>query len=886
MRFAFIRALRPTYVTFGLLMAVLFSSCGNESSWTYKAWHNTLAHYNIYFNGEQKWLETYQAVRESYKDDFRKPINLFNYGTTESLQGNLGAMDEVVKKASTMIDKHPKSKWVDDAYFLTGKAYLFKGDPVAAINIFDFVSSQYKDPKIVFQAKLWSVRALLIQGKIIDAEAMAAAILKNPKLPKELLHVAQFTLGAIYHQQQKYQQSADLLQKALPRLTNRMDCYRTHFALGQAYQKTGDYSKSEKAYAKVPRFNPPYDITFNSQIEQVSILSAQQRDFAKANKILNRMLKDDKNLEYKGQIYYRMALNELDAGNTQKAIETLKVSVQQSITDKNQKTSSYLKIGDIYYQQKAYLQAGIYYDSANRVLDETHPDFETILAKNQIVTDLLEHLVRITQNDSLIRLVRDENFLAEKIKTAKRKEKEIEERSKALAEQSKNQTSPGFPTSPGMPMNPNLGGTSSGSSFPFYNIVTRKNGIAEFNRTYGERPNVDFWKYSSKMQLSNTATKKDTDDNSTSDKDSTSKQKKTEIANNRLKNIAKEDRKYYENLPFDADQQAKLLQEIEISLFESAGIYANKLNEYETAQNQYLNLIIRFANSAYLPQTYYELIKIHRIENHPSLARLYTDTLKTKFPESIYVKMIDNPEAINSIRNPQAENNQIIQDSYDSMLIAFQNKQYQEAIQIKLNTDKTYSGNSLQPRFDFVYGLCLLKSDSVKAAEIFKQISLDYPNTDVSQRSKSILISLEKRNIAALPDSVKNLLSGGSSFSMPKATDKIDALIILPKTTNVNMAKALISDLNKKEFSFDNLIMGRHIPIKDSYIMLIENFSSSDKTQFYVRYLSQQTDLFNSRGIFKYETLSISNENLQLLLKSENLEEYRNWYKSKFSGLD
>ena len=884
MRFAFIRALRPTYVTFGLLIALLFSSCGNESSWTYKAWHNTLAHYNIYFNGEQKWLETYQAVRESYKDDFRKPINLFNYGTSESLQGNLGAMDEVVKKASTMIDKHPKSKWVDDAYFLTGKAYLFKGDAIAAINIFDFVSSQYKDPKIVFQAKLWSVRALLLQGKIIDAEAMAATILKNPKLPKELLHVAQFTLGAIYHQQKKYQQSADLLQKALPRLTDRMDCYRTHFALGQAYQKTGDFSKAEKAYAKVPRFNPPYDITFNSQIEQVSILSAQQRDFAKANKILNRMLKDDKNLEYKGQIYYRMALNELDAGNTQKAIETLKVSVQQSITDKNQKTSSYLKIGDIYYQQKVYLQAGMYYDSANRVLDETHPDFETILAKNQIVTDLLEHLVRITQNDSLIRLVRDETFLTEKIKIAKRKEKEASDRAKELAEQSKNRTAPAFPTNPSMPMNPNLGGSSSGSSFPFYNIVTRKNGIAEFNRTYGERPNVDFWKYSSKMQVSNNTAQTNKNDTDLTPNDSA--QKNSEIASDRLKNIAKEDRKYYENLPFESTQQEKLLQEVEISLFESAGIYANKLNEYETAQNQYLNLINRFSNSAYLPQTYYELIKLHRIENQPSLARLYTDTLKSKFPESIYVKMIDNPEAINSIRNPQAESNQIIQNYYDSMLMAFQNKRYQEAIQIKLNTDKTYSGNSLQPRFDFVYGLCLLKSDSVKAAEIFKQISLDYPNTDVSQRSKSILVSLEKRNISVLPDSVKNLLSGGNSFSIPKPTDKLDALVILPKSTNVNMAKALISDLNKKEFSFDELIMGRHIPVKDSYILLVENFSSADKTRFYARYLSQQTDLFNSRGIFKYETLTISTENLQLLLKNENIEEYLQWHKAKFSNLD
>ena len=882
MRFAFIRALRRTYTILSILMVLFVSSCGNESSWTYKAWHNTLAHYNIYFNGEQKWLETYQAVREAYKDDFRKPINLFNYGTLESLQGNLGAMDEVVKKASTMIDKHPKSKWVDDAYLLTGKAYLFKGDATAAVNIFDFVSNQYKDPKILFQSKLWTVRALLAQGKTIDAEAMASNILKNPKLPKEQLHIAQYTLGAIYHQQKKYQQSAELLQKALPRLTDRMDCYRTYFALGQAYQNTGDYAKAEKAYAKVPRFNPPYDITFNAQIEQVSILSAQQRDFAKANKILNRMLKDDKNLDYKGQIYYRMALNELDAGDIPKALEILKISVQESATDKNQKTSSYLKIGDIQYQQKDYLQAGIYYDSANRVLDATHPDFEKILAKNQIVTDLLVHLVRISQNDSLIRLVRDEDFLKEKIKIAKKKEKDDLDRAKALAEQSKNRPTPNFPSNPGMPMNPNLGGGGTGSSFPFYNVITRKNGFAEFKRNFGDRPNVDFWKYASKMQNPNNNNPSDPIQDNTDKQDSA----KTEALNDKLKDIAKEDRKYYENLPFEESEQEKLLQEIEISLFESAGIYAGKLNENETAQNQYLKLINRFYNSAYLPQTYYELIKIHRLENQPSVARLYTDTLKSKFPESIYVKMLENPDAINSIQNPEAESNKIIQNAYDSMLREFQNKNYQRAIEIKLNTDKSYSGNSLQPRFDFVYGLCLLKQDSIKGTEIFKQISLDYPNTDVSQRAKSILTSLEKRNIAQLPDSVKNSLNQSNSFKLPNADVLLDAIILIPKSANVNMTKALLSDLNKNEFSFDNLVMGRHIPIKDYYVLIVENFTSADKTRFYARYLSQKTDLFNSRGIFKYETLTISNENLQLLVKSEDIEGYINWHKSSYSDLD
>ena len=881
MKFAFIRALRPFKIAIGLLWVVSFTSCGNESSWSYKAWHNTLAHYNIFFNGEQKWIETYQAVREGYKDDFRKPINLFNYGTLESLQGNLGAMDEVVKKASTMIDKHPKSKWVDDAYLLTGKAYLFKGDAIAAVNIFDFVASQYPDPKMQFQAKLWTVRALLLQGKIIDAEALAASIMKNPKLPKELLPTAQFSLGAIYHQQKKYQQSAELLQLALPRLKDRMDRYRTYFALGQAYQKTGDYAKAEKCYARVPRFNPPYDITFNSQIEQVSILSAQQRDFVKANKILNRMLKDDKNVEFKGQIYYRMALNELDAANTEKAILTLKKSIIESVIDKNQKTTSYLKIGDIYYQQRAYRDAGIYYDSANRVLDETHPDFELILAKNQIVTDLLEHLVRITQNDSFLRLALDEDFLKEKIKAAKREEKEAAERAKEMLNRAKNNPAPNpFPSNPGMPMNPNLsGGNTGGSSFPFYNVVTRKNGIVEFKRLYGERPNVDFWKYASKMQQSNPGDPKNTDkvENPNSD----SSDSKRIALNDRLKNIAQEERKYYENIPFEREQQEKMRSEIEVSLFESAGIYANKLNENETAQNQYITLLNRFSKSDYVPQTYYELVKIYRIENQPSLARMYTDTLKARFPESIYLRMLENPDAVITNQNTQSESHATIQNKYDSMVLAYQSKRYSEAIAIKLSADKSFSGNSLQPRFDYVYALCLLRSDSLKALQSLKQIVLDYPRTDVSDRSKSLIEALERRRNTSLPDSLQTTSNPSNIFSVPDVNVKLDALVIIPKESNVNLTKALISDLNKKEFSFDNLVVGRHIPLSESYIILVENFVSAEKTRFYSRFLNQQTDQFNSKGIFKYQVLSISPENLQRLVKSQNLEAYIDWYKAQ-----
>jgi hypothetical protein len=77
------------------------------------------------------------------------------------------------------------------------------------------------------------------------------------------------------------------------------------------------------------------------------------------------------------------------------------------------------------------------------------------------------------------------------------------------------------------------------------------------------------------------------------------------------------------------------------------------------------------------------------------------------------------------------------------------------------------------------------------------------------------------------------------------------------------------------------LVVGRHIPLSDSYIILVENFVSAEKTRFYSRFLNQQTDQFNSKGIFKYHVLSISQENLQKLVKSQNLEAYRDWYKAQ-----
>jgi len=118
-------------------------------------------------------------------------------------------------------------------------------------------------------------------------------------------------------------------------------------------------------------------------------------------------------------------------------------------------------------------------------------------------------------------------------------------------------------------------------------------------------------------------------------------------------------------------------------------------------------------------------------------------------------------------------------------------------------------------------------------------------------------------------------------FTQDKATTPLQCMIIVPKNTNVNMIKSAISDLNKKEFSFDNIQMGPSISADQKYLLFVENFASPDKTKFYVQFLKKQTAYFSGKGLFEYEVVTISDENMQALVKSLDWNTYLNWNKDQ-----
>ncbi|MEY4040710.1 MAG: hypothetical protein RL233_241 [Bacteroidota bacterium] len=875
-----------------LLIATFLTSCSNQESWAYKEWHNTLAHYNTFFNAEQKWLETVETTREGYKDDFRKPISLINYGTIDILKGNQAAMDEVIKKASTMIDKHPRSKWVDDAYLLNGKAYFMKGEISAAIDLFEFVQSHFTDPKIQFSAQLWIARSFYVKGQYIDAEILVQNALKNPDFPNSLTTEANYLLGAMQFALGKYSQAAAPLEIALLGKQTRMDKYRLHFALGYCYITSKEYEKAEIHYSKISKLNPPYELAFHARMSQVNILSAKQENYAKANKVLGKMLKDDKNIDYLGTIYISMGENELKAQNVPMAIKRFNQAIQLTQNSEH-KTNAYLALGNYYFANHQYEQSAKYYDSANNIIDKSHPDFESIVQRNDILSDLLKEVLTISTNDSLLRMAKDPDWRAKKIAEAIEREKKAQEaalKAQNVANQKKANTgfqNPGMGGPGGMnagggmgnPMD-NMGSSSTSSSFPFYNQATRTKGQQEFVKLWGTRENRDYWKYNSKkVQSDNSSPNSSAGQDSSNVATTDSKKDKPSIDTTSIpSNISANEKKYYAYLPLTSEAQNRNQSAVAQSLFEAAKIYQDRLIEYPEAIRLYTELVRRFPNSENTPQALYELVKLNKQSGDYSQADEWKAQLYTKYPKSVYVRMLETGGTLSDLAQ-NASGNQAIDSLFEIMVTAYTKGDYNEAIAIKQSSDRNFAGNYIQSKFDYLQALCFIKKgDITKGISLLEQVVLDYPSSDISLRARDIIEAQQRLKLESevtAGNTASNATNSGAKFKIASPNEPLDIIFVFAKGTNANMIRATISDFNKKQFSFEKLNIASPLLIGSNYVIHISQFSAPSASKDYAAFINKATADFAAKGLFEYNALTITEANFVELSRSMDLNGYR-----------
>ena len=391
-----------------LATLVLLAACSTEKdAFLNRTFHRLVTRDNGWFNANEKLKETVGAMQKAYVDDYDQVLPLFVIGTEDQAKGMVTDLEDCIERCATVIDRNSmefggeeKNTWVDNAWFVIGQCHFHKRGYLDAERTFDYIGRRYKGQDKQMEAKIWLARTAIQLEQFAKAQSVLDEIKGQKTLPKDFPHDQLSAVQAdIYLHRGKVDDAIPALEHAVDITRNKAFRIRWTYILAQLYQAKGMDSKAIATYFKVTRMGAPYEMDFHAQVQQA--LAFDRGNSKKLRQMLGRMLRDEKNLDHYDMIHYALADLDLKENKPQDAVDQLVLSCRTSTTDTRQKAKSFLKLADLYFDDKKYPDAQQYYDSTTTVLAEDHPRFLEVKTRAEVLGDLVEQLDIISREDSL-----------------------------------------------------------------------------------------------------------------------------------------------------------------------------------------------------------------------------------------------------------------------------------------------------------------------------------------------------------------------------------------------------------------------------------------------------------------------------------------------------
>ena len=861
-------------------LAASYSCSTKKDSFTRRTYHNITGHYNMYWNGRESYREGIRNLEKSLKDNYNKTLPVFNYGSEQQAQSLNPYMDKAIEKASLNVQKHSmffqrreKVRWIDDSYFLIGLAYFYKQEYSKAKRTFEFVMNEYDYNEIKYDAMLWLANTYNQLEKYKRAESvldnLENEISKNYKVSNEVIRMMPLVRADMYLKQEKFNQAKEPLVDALYLQQKKVMDARVRFILAQIYQEEGDFYVASEYYKQVIKRNPPYEMAFNAAINLATSYDTIYGDNSKPIvKKLKKMLKEDKNLEFRDQIYYALADISFKDGVDSLGTGYLALSVATSVSNNYQKTTSSLRLANYYFQVPEYQLSQAYFDTAVQVMPEDFPDRENIIAKTAYLTELVDNLIIVETEDSLQRLAAmpDAERLAiidkliEDYKKEEEERRELEQFQMAMQmDATRNQRSSSSMTN-----------VASSGAWYFYNTATLSYGFSEFKKKWGNRENVDNWRLSNKEAIFEVQEEEFAMNDSIA-ADSTGVVKSNDPKSRNF---------YLQNVPLTEEQLAASNAKIEPALFNLGFIYKDKLLNYPNATESFESLITRFPETENRLQSLYQLYRLYVLMEDPVQAEHYKNLLLQEFPESDYAKILVDPDYYRELQAQRNYASILYNETYEH----FESGHYYTVYSNSTRALKEFKEPiELLAKFEYLRALSLGKIevvDSLKAA--LDSLVIKYPNSEVTPLAQNILDYLKDPAEIEQGISSPEELFDLSLYNFNPKSKQIFALVVTGEKVNINALKVRISDFNIKYYNIENLSITNILLDKTTHFVMVGNFKTIESSMKYYNSIMQNEYIFSNLEEDKVDGFVIAQENYPVLYKDKDLEKYLAFFKLNY----
>ncbi len=895
----FFRPVAALVLAVALLAA---ASCSRQKNTVVsRNYHKLTGRDNYYFNGREKVKAGARQLAEAHVDRYDRLLTVFRYGDEAQAKSVYPDMDEAIKKASIVIQRHSMvfdgkeiNPWVRESYLLIGKAQFYKHDFWAAIETFQFVASSYNSYPIRYEALLWLTQCYLQLGKTPDAEYLLDFMKNDRQFPVKAYQGFYSAIAADYHiQKGNYEQAIAELNTAIDNTKDKRQRIRYMFILGQLYQKLEMYQEAYVMYEGVSKRNSTYEMEFNARIN-----SARCYDISTGSRqIKDRLLKmarDEKNKDYLDQIYYALASIAQRENDEPGAIELYRQSVAASTVNTGQKALSYLELAKIYFKRPDYRKAQVYYDSTVTFLSTDHPEYDALFNRKTSLTRLVRNLDIIEGQDSLLTLssltAAEREAAVDEIIRRENEEKRLEQqrRDSLKANEKQLEELPSAPTYIGGPGFQNFSPTGSG--WYFYNPATVSFGMNEFAKRWGNRKLEDNWRLSSKSLALAGGPGEEGDG---TEEDSTA----ALLAAQRdsIMKLDSKERKeaYLKAIPSGEEAMKKSKDRILEAYYNAGLIYKEQLEDYPATAGNFETMMQRFPENKYMLPVYYNLYRTYLAMGDTAKADVYKDILLNQHPDSEYAKLILNPNYYQENLKKTA----ILQVYYENTFRAYKNRQYYAVIDRKATADSLFPPNELTPKFAFLEALAIGKLRPLPEFEAsLKKIVARYPKDSVSVRAQEILNQIG--NLSFLP--ARDSVAAGESPAPEKPVETVGEttpriafraqpdtahylVAMFPiGTVDANELKIRFSDFNQKFYSTANLLVTDALFQMEKQFVMVRSFRNGADAARYMKEVMDDDDVFFNIELSTMNLFTITPDNMILLMQSKDLDAYLAFYRDVY----
>lgn len=888
--------LRVRILYIAALLLLLFSCSRTtlnlkKNTWGVRTYHNVTSKYNIYFNGNEAYLEGVEKIEEKHADDYSQVLPVFKDGIHENFSSSKSEMDYAIEKANKIIQLHsikkkppynpkkirdPKyrewrnqdefNKMIDDAYIMMGKATFYKGEFLESIGIFNHVALKYAGEDAWYLAHLWIARAYAEMGWLYEAENMLTLV-NDENLPYQYVKFYNIVSADFRIKRGEYQAVVPFLKSALEERSKRDTRQRFEFILAQIYQELGQDALAYDYYKGVVRSIPSYEMELYARIRMTEVMVDD--DSRRAIKKLKKMIKDPKNLDYQGQIYYALGNIYTTTGKPLLSIENYRLSLEFSKDLQKGVTST--TIAELYWGERDYRGAHPYYSTAAEMLPEDYPNKLQIDYRAEVLQQLSSYYAIMGDADrayTLSQMTEDEKktFLDKEEKAAER-EAEIQDlialasgkvdEEESLAEDRKEAT----------------------GGWYFYNDKLVESGKEDFRKQWGERALKDNWRRIMAQSFDESNLMADEFNEENNDLRETSSD--ALALTDTLSKVSEEEAQAAERLINAASNKALI-----DAYFNLAALYQYDIEDYEKAIACYEALEAQFPSNPHSPDSYFAIYNAANIMGNASKADEAKAILLRDYPESNYALILSDPNAKEILLLDKEKYNALYEETfalfvngknYDVLANTRQLKsefrdstlQPKVALMQALARAKTDYNADIRPELDYIIAHYTYDEEVVKQAEIILAKLAQGEKITLGGSAANTLS--ERRNETAAIER-KKLLEEQQYKYEPESRHYMVFVMTDSLNTNRNHLQFDVSKFNFNKFmtmDFD-LSFGRLN--SETALMIINGFSNEEEGKWY------QSQFLSTAIVDKYAGVEkmyvISEENFRLLLLLTTLEEY------------